>query len=67
MLCRIASQSRTKQIVPSKADLGMEKTEKAKKYLGVEGNSGDKVDVLEAAETLGAGDVPQANRLVHRR
>ena len=34
---------------------------------GMEGDGRDEVDVLEAAETLAARDVPQAHRLVHRR
>ena len=31
----------------------------------MEGNGGDKVNVLEDAEALLAGDVPEADRLVH--
>ena len=33
----------------------------------MEGDGGDEVDVLEAAEALAARDVPQAHRLVHGR
>ena len=36
-------------------------------YSGVEGDGRDEVDVLEAAQTLSPGDVPQADCLVHRR
>ena len=33
----------------------------------MEGDSGDKVDVLEAAKTFSTRDVPQPDRLVHGR
>ena len=35
-------------------------------YPGMKSNGRDEINVLEAAETFFAGDVPQTNRLVHR-
>lgn len=36
-------------------------------HSGVEGDGCDEVDVLEAAETLSPGDVPQSDRFIHGR